>query len=457
MPKIDLDYSNTMIYKITCKDISCQEMYIGYTTNFTQRKYAHKKKCLYEKTKNNEPKLYKVIRENGGWDNWTMEIISYCICTTHYEAIKKQEEYILLLHATLNSFINPISDNMVSDISNDIPGSYDNITSIYIKKNDLFEQKKQEKQENATLITPDNAKVAPEFYCKSCDYFTSRKSSYDKHLYTGKHLDNAKVAQCEKNKYICNKCEKEYNSRYGLWNHNKTCLMVMVSAENTKYNDNNEKEDKEEDASSLAQMFMELMKQNKELQNQLIDMAKEKSSVTNMNNCNYNNNNTINNKFNLQIFLNETCKDAMNIQEFIDYVTVQHSDFENFGKMGYVEALTRIFLRNLMELEVHKRPIHCSDLKRDVLYVKDNDVWVSDVSREKLIRTIKYIANKNVKQIPGWMDKNPDSKNTQTKLHDKYMRMLCFSMGAKTEEEDQEYYKKIIRNVAKEVCIDKAL
>jgi hypothetical protein len=165
----------------------------------------------------------------------------------------------------------------------------------------------------------------------------------------------------------------------------------------------------------------------------------------------------MNNKFNLTFFLNETCKDAMNIQEFIDYVTVQHSDFENFGKMGYVEALTRIFLRNLMELEVHRRPIHCSDLKREVLYVKDNDVWTIDVTREKLIRTIKYIANKNVKQIPGWMDKNPDSKNTQTKLHDKYMRMLCFSMGAKTEEEDQEYYKKIIRNVAKEVCIDKSL
>ena len=164
----------------------------------------------------------------------------------------------------------------------------------------------------------------------------------------------------------------------------------------------------------------------------------------------------MNNKFNLQIFLNETCKDAMNIQEFIDYVKVQHSDFENFGKMGYVEALTRIFLRNLKELAVHLRPIHCSDLKREVLYVKDNDVWTSDVSIEKLIRTIKYIANKNVKQIPGWMDKNPDSKNTQTKLHDKYMRMLCFSMGAKTVEEDQEYYKKIIRNVAKEVCIDKA-
>jgi hypothetical protein len=203
-------------------------------------------------------------------------------------------------------------------------------------------------------------------------------------------------------------------------------------------------------------MLVEQNKHNQELQKQMMEIASTTSNsvITNMNMNNCNNNTT--NKFNLQIFLNETCKDAMNIQEFIDYVTVQHSDFENFGKYGYVEALTRIFLRNLMELDVCRRPIHCSDSKREVLYVKDNDVWVIDISREKLIRTIKYIANKNVKQIPGWMDKNPDSKNTQTKLHDKYMRMLCFSMGAKTEEEDQEYYKKIIHNVAKEVCIDKA-
>ena len=226
-------------------------------------------------------------------------------------------------------------------------------------------------------------------------------------------------------------------------------------------------EEHEQEEPSLASMFLEMMKQNKEFKQLLIEQNKQNqelqkqvveiaSNQSTTNNINYNNNNTTNNKFNLTVFLNETCKDAMNIQEFIDYVKVQHSDFENFGKYGYVEALTRIFLRNLMELDVCRRPIHCSDSKREVLYVKDNDVWVSDVSREKLIRTIKYIANKNVKQIPGWMDKNPDSKNTQTKLHDKYMRMLCFSMGAKTVEEDQEYYKKIIRNVAKEVCIDKS-
>ena len=225
-------------------------------------------------------------------------------------------------------------------------------------------------------------------------------------------------------------------------------------------NDYGEQEQESEEY-DLKNMFLQMMKQNEEFKQIMVDQTQKlldianNQTITNNNNINYNN--TMNNKFNLTFFLNETCKDAMNIQEFIDYVTVQHSDFENFGKLGYVEALTRIFLRNLMELDVCRRPIHFSDSKREVLYVKDNNVWVIDITREKLIRTIKYIANKNVKQIPGWMDKNPDSKNTQTKLHDKYMRMLCFSMGAKTEEEDQEYYKKIIRNVAKEVCIDKSL
>ena len=292
------------------------------------------------------------------------------------------------------------------------------------------------------------------FECVKCGFSCAYKRDYERHISTRKHLNlmnfntfsthlvpkspNAKI-------FACDNCEKVFKERTGLWKHTKknNCQIVNNQLDNKEYLGGE---------SALAQMFMEIMKQNKELQSQLFEMSKEKTCITN----NYNNNNTMNNKFNLQIFLNETCKDAMNIQEFIDYVKVQHSDFENFGKYGYVEALTRIFLRNLMELDVCRRPIHCSDSKREVLYVKDNDVWVSDVTREKLIRTIKYIANKNVKQIPGWMDKNPDSKNTQTKLHDKYMRMLCFSMGAKTVEEDQEYYKKIIRNVAKEVCIDKA-
>ncbi len=302
------------------------------------------------------------------------------------------------------------------------------------------------------------AKTRQKFKCDCCDYICYKKSDYDKHVSTLKHAirlhgnqtEVAEMQKLAKIDFTCS-CGKTFKTNSGLWKHRKSC-------------DNKSNIEQEKTDSSLATMFVEMVKQNEEFKKIMMEQTKcileqnsklvelaNNQSVTN----NTINNNTMNNKFNLQIFLNETCKDAMNIQEFIDYVKVQHSDFENFGKYGYVESMTRIIMRNLMELEVHRRPIHCTDAKREVLYVKDNNVWVNDFSREKLIRAIKYIAAKNVKQIPGWMDHNPDSKNTQTKLHDKYMRMVCHSMGGRDEAEDQEYYKKIIRNLAKEVVIDK--
>jgi hypothetical protein len=418
-------------------------------------------------------KLYKIIRENGGWDNWNMEIVETIICKDIYEARIKEKEYSILLHATLNSIQQAPKPTVINTVSVEPKLKkiyYCETCKIYTASNKLLEQHKQtRKHVKTTKMSQKVNETIILFKCEICHFKCSKQSDWDNHLSTKTHIHALSGNQMEiegnhpkmdflkimKDVYKC-ECGKILQTKSGLWKHKKYCGSLLENAP--------KKEEKEEE-SSLAIMFVEMMKQmlveqnkhNQELQKQMMEIATTTSNSVitnmNMNNCN----NTTNNKFNLQIFLNETCKDAMNIQDFIDYVKVQHSDFENFGKMGYVEAMTRIFLRNLMELEVHRRPIHCSDLKREVLYVKDNDVWVIDVSREKLIRTIKYIANKNVKQIPGWMDKNPDSKNTQTKLHDKYMRMLCFSMGAKTEEEDQEYYKKIIRNVAKEVCIDKAL
>ena len=450
MPKIEIDYSNTIIYKISCKDVSCNELYVGYTTNFVQRKHAHKQYCNNDTSPHHNMKLYKVIRENGGWDNWNMEMIDCINCEDINEAKLKEYDYSISLQSTLNT-VKPIPILTLKKTKTK-QVYYDESCKIYTYSNELMEQHHKTKNDK---ISND---IIPKFYCETCHFKCSKQSEYNRHIETKKHknlIDHEKNAKkTPKNAEFTCLCGSFYTHLPSFQKHQQTCISYTETSvvNNTTYD------------CDFKSMFLEMVKQNEEFKqimveqnSKLMEMANNQSITNNNNNVNYNNNNnTINNKFNLQIFLNETCKDAMNIQEFIDYVTVQHSDFENFGKMGYVEALTRIFLRNLMELEVHRRPIHCSDLKREVLYVKDNDVWVSDVSREKLIRTIKYIANKNVKQIPGWMDKNPDSKNTQTKLHDKYMRMLCFSMGAKTEEEDQEYYKKIIRNVAKEVCIDKS-
>jgi hypothetical protein len=355
--------------------------------------------------------MYKTIRENGGWENWRMVIIHVAKCKNGHEAKKIENEFFELLNDPLN-------------------------TNQILPKQNLKTEK---------MVS---CKKPGLYTCTFCSYNTSVKSNYEKHILTPKHQDNIKTEKNENDKCIkCKNCNKTYKTRSGLWYHEKTCVFQEV-----------EKDLPQEDNFDFKNMFMDLMKQNEEFKKIMLEQnAKMLELANNQSVTNNNNtiNNTMNNKFNLQIFLNETCKDAMNIQEFIDYVKVQHSDFENFGKYGYVESMTRIIMRNLMELEVHRRPIHCTDVKREVLYVKHNDVWVNDFSREKLIRAIKYIAAKNVKQIPSWMDHNPDSKNTQTKLHDKYMRMVCYSMGGRDEAEDQEYYKKIIHNVAKEVVIDK--
>jgi hypothetical protein len=309
-----------------------------------------------------------------------------------------------------------------------------------------------EKMENAR-----NSQKTPLFECEKCLFKCSKKSDWLRHLSTDKHnlaVNDVKLENDGNNKkrqsiMVCD-CGKKFETQSGLWKHKKRCNTIF---ENMK---SNIKDDMS--VGLLVELFQKQMNENNELRNLLIEQNQKLMEIAtnpHTTTINNNNNNTMNNKFNLNFFLNETCKDAMNIQEFIDFCKVQHTDFENFGKYGYVESMTRIIMRNLMELEVHRRPIHCTDAKREVLYVKDNNVWVNDFSREKLIRAIKYIAAKNVKQIPDWMDHNPDSKNTQTKLHDKYMRMVCHSMGGRDEAEDQEYYKKIIHNVAKEVVINK--
>ena len=454
MPKNIIDYSNTTIYKITCKDESCKEIYVGYTTNFVQKKYIHKQSCTNTSSPYYNLPLYNSIRENGGWDNWYVDIVNVFCCKDSNEAKKLEKEHGELLNASV------VSEQFSSKIDTQPKTNttfYCDVCKIYTSSNELMEKHKQRKKHlNLTLVNSSTNKSHPRYDCKICNFVCFKESEWNRHILTTKHerLTNANKKTPKNAEGLCDcLCGNVYKHSSSLSKHKKTCGIANL------------KKGTVEEDFDLKSLFLDMVKQNEEFKKLLIDQHKENHELhkkmlelQNNQSITNNNNGTINNttnKFNLNFFLNETCKDAMNIQEFIDYVKVQHSDFENFGKYGYVESMTRIIMRNLMELEVHRRPIHCTDAKREVLYVKDNNVWVNDFSREKLIRAIKYIAAKNVKQIPGWMDHNPDSKNTQTKLHDKYMRMVCHSMGGRDEAEDQEYYKKIIHNLAKEVVIDK--
>jgi hypothetical protein len=303
------------------------------------------------------------------------------------------------------------------------------------------------------------SKGSGKFSCKICDYATCRKSQYDRHLTTLKHITNDKMmtksSDSSEENFDCI-CGKKYKHRQGLWVHKKKCTAKSLNNETVSFNPI-----EKTDASQLeiiTEMFQEQMKENKELKELLIEQNKKllefaekgQGNVTNITN------NTTNNSFNMQFFLNEQCKNALNIMDFINQLQMKLTDLDMVGRLGYSEGISKIFIRGLKELDVYKRPIHCSDLKREVLYVKHKDSWEKESEEKNKMKTaIKYIAAKNFKQIGEWQEENPEADDYDSKKHLDYHNIVINSMGGSNEEEDEKNYNKIIRNVAKEVTIDK--
>jgi regulator of replication initiation timing len=259
-----------------------------------------------------------------------------------------------------------------------------------------------------------------------------------------------KVAKVADKTFSC-KCGKEYTTRQGLWKHKKNC-----ATENDIY-DTNETNyiNPPPDESTLKVMFIKVVEQNQAILLENQEMRKLLSeTIPKIGNTT--NNNTTNNHFNLNFFLNEQCKDALNIMDFINQLQLKTADLDMVGRLGYTEGISKLFIRGLKELDVFKRPIHCSDLKREIVYVKDKDSWEKDnESKNKMKNAIKFIAAKNFKQLNDWKEENPDSDDTDSKKHMDYHQIIINSMGGSTEEEDDSNYNKIIKNVTKEVIIEK--
>ena len=284
-------------------------------------------------------------------------------------------------------------------------------------------------------------KNAENYYCEKCDFKCNKLSNYNNHLKTKKHnttkIQQLQQEKCQKmpNNYIC-ECGKIYNHRASLWNHKKKC--------NYKEPEETSKITKiSEDDISVKDMMVMMMDIIKEMKN------------TNTTNNNTTNNNTQNN-FNLNFFLNEQCKNAMNITDFVKSIEIEVEDVANVGKLGYVEGITRIVTKALNNLDVYERPIHCSDLKREVMYVKDNGIWEKegeDMSSMK--KALQIISHRNVMKIKAWTDANPSWKTHYSKEEDEYLKISYESMGGSNKEEDDKYFNKIIRKVASNVTIDK--
>jgi hypothetical protein len=303
------------------------------------------------------------------------------------------------------------------------------------------------------IFTPKNAE---NFICEKCDFKCFKHSDWNRHILTRKHNDTAKltdeILKEKQNDFTCN-CGKVYKHRQSLFNHSKKCptkdktqiLLDMIKK------DENVKDYLME---QNKQLISQLSEQNKTLMEQntkLFEIAQTSNKVGTVNN-------TINsnNKFSINVFLNETCKDALNLTDFVNQINLSVSDLEETGKLGYAEGISQVFIKNLNGIDYTKRPIHCSDSKREILYIKDDDQWVKETdSKDKLTNAIKIVANKNIKQIPKWQKANPKYNDPQSKQNDKYMKMLCEVMSGSSKEEQQRNYNKIIKNITKEVVIDK--
>jgi hypothetical protein len=291
-------------------------------------------------------------------------------------------------------------------------------------------------------------KVAKKFHCQFCDYSTSKSNDFKKHLSTDKHkktenyskmvVNGSDLSQKVAGMFQC-ECGKVYKYDSGYYRHKKTCI-----GEETQYIDGINIKDKDA-------LVLHLLKQNGELQNKLIELSTEKSIT---NNTNTNSFNTTNNAFNLNFFLNETCKDAMNITDFVSSIKLSLEDLENTGRRGYIEGVSNIIVKNLSNLEQHMRPLHCSDFKREVIYIKDNDKWTQETSHKPILtKAVKTIANENIKQIKTWREKNPDCTDADSKKNNLYLKIVSNSMNGLTKEEGDRNINKIISNVAKETVI----
>jgi hypothetical protein len=297
------------------------------------------------------------------------------------------------------------------------------------------------------------------YRCEPCDYKTSNLYDFTKHIKTKKHaqsglamaIDDFSIVcdkKSQKKEFICLTCNKVYKDNSGLWKHKKRCNFEPTKYEHTMTTNTSQ---------ITPELVLSVLKQNTELttlvveQNKTIMELAKNGTTQNINMQNVNNNKT----FNLQFFLNETCKDAMNIMDFVDSLQLQLTDLENVGKLGFIEGISNIIVKNLQALDVHKRPVHCADKKREVIYIKDEDKWERDSEQKnKMRRVIQKVAYKNQRLLPKFKDEHPGCNFSDSKYSDHYSKLVIEAMGGNGNN-DSEKEDKIIKNIVKEVVIDK--
>jgi len=310
------------------------------------------------------------------------------------------------------------------------------------------------------MLTKKVPKSSKMYVCKSCDYNTVRESQYDRHLMTAKHkkltLLTKKVQKSSK-KFICESCDKCYKSRVGLWKHKQLCSDAMDVSYNTV--DKLALQSSEMTIQTTeSNTVIELIRQNQEFKELIMEQNKQLIELAQKPTTTNNNMNTINNnqKFNLNFFLNEQCKDAMNMSDFLENMQLDIEDLTETGRLGYVGGISRILVNKLREIDTYKRPLHCTDMKREILYIRENDEWSKeDNYKETLKELVDRVANKNCKTMSQWTEEHPNYTEMDSFENQEFMRLSNAILGGFGDQECKQFRDKITRNVIKEVVIHK--
>jgi hypothetical protein len=316
-------------------------------------------------------------------------------------------------------------------------------------------------------MTEKDPKQAEKFHCEKCDFNTSKRRNYEKHLLTRKHQNNDKMMtndDTEKSSlYLCD-CGKVYRHRQGLHFHKKTCSQSQSSDTTPTENMIVVQHTDQNHISILTSMVMEIAKSNLDLQRQSVEAQRQivetqkqfldvcKNLQPSLNNNCHNTNNT--NTFNMQVFLNEECKNAINLSDFVNSFEVQLEDLENVGKLGYTTGISNMIIKELKLLDVYKRPIHCSDPRREIFYVKENNIWERETPDNSTVKkAIQGVTRKNMTKLNVWREKYPECMDSDSAYNDIYLKLVHESCGGRgdTAMHDQ----KIFKNIMKEVLIKK--
>ena len=293
-----------------------------------------------------------------------------------------------------------------------------------------------------------NPKKPINYFCAVCDFNTCNKKDFNRHNLTDKHLllTNPNEKTQKNPLFTCN-CGKSYKHSSSLCLHKKKCDVTTITDSNA------ESFDKDQLILMLIKQNAELIKETSEFKSMMMEQQNTMLKV--IENGTHNTTNSHNKSFNLQFFLNETCKDAMNIMDFVDSIKLQLCDLENVGKVGYVNGISSIITKNLNLLDETKRPVHCTDTKREVLYVKDEDKWEKeDENNPKIRKLIKHVTHKNTKLLKDFKVKYPGCEKSESKYSGNYDKLVVEAFGGKGDN-DEEKEDKIIKNILKEIKIEK--